>query len=774
MVTRSLARRAVLTPQGAFASRIFYIIRDDFLIAATAPLAASVAASPGGGLRKKSLDTDDVASITSEILSLDGSGVGVLGDPSYYWTDDDGNGLARAEGLAMVARFSLPLAGTNTFVGWVDNIAAGLGAADTESALLFTGAGAWDFQGGAVNVQIDASDPLTVDFRVINILRSTGSFIIVKQGTQNYYLWYFEGVSNSATVWPAISATGNHELDQNTVRTVQLTTAELIHPVVSDDFSDIPTITDVGVNALIATSVNIGFDGNAAHFGGDSHIDLYSAAFDSWFDGAEGGIICRQQMTSAGSWINGETQYLVNLRADTNNKIALIKNATSNQVQFQYGGGGTIKNIFLTSHSPTTIQTYSQIWSEVNDAFRAYLNTSQLGATQTGLGTFAGNLLVTNSVIGAFDTTPSSTLEGKVSDFILFNNFNSDFASINTTISNIHTKLDAGTLTAADLNTYFGSGNWVWFDEFGNYITSGDSGGHGAGKSRNGGWFYNDGSNNRVGMAVGEADVILTGDFASDSDWDKGTGWAIAAGIASKTPGTGSDLGQTVDPLTAGIWCKLTHTVSGRTAGTITPKFGTAAGVARSTNATFTEIVRANGAAFDLSGDSSFDGDEDDVILVEIPIADMLDLVETSTPEITGEVPLTVATDTQGGVALAWDSLSTPANGLLAYFDRVNNDIVVEKWLAGVFSSELVRTAATYSAGATLKYRLSDADADDTYDLHIDYNDGATIADTTFNDAAIVDNTKHGLFLSPESYAEAEVAYGANRGTQYDPLLVGA
>ena len=55
----------------------------------------------------------------------------------------------------------------------------------------------------------------------------------------------------------------------------------------------------------------------------------------------------------------------------------------------------------------------------------------------------------------------------------------------------------------------------------------------------------------QLSSAVG-SDLITNGDFAADSDWTKGTGWAIASGVASWTGTTAANLEQTVTSLVDG------------------------------------------------------------------------------------------------------------------------------------------------------------------------------------------------------------------------------
>jgi hypothetical protein len=79
-------------------------------------------------------------------------------------------------------------------------------------------------------------------------------------------------------------------------------------------------------------------------------------------------------------------------------------------------------------------------------------------------------------------------------------------------------------------------------------------------------------------------------------------------------------------PMAPGYWYSLVFTVSGRTAGTITPQLGTAEiadvyGTARSTNATFTETLFCPLGTIPFLafvGSSAFDGDIYNVTLTPL------------------------------------------------------------------------------------------------------------------------------------------------------------
>lgn len=115
------------------------------------------------------------------------------------------------------------------------------------------------------------------------------------------------------------------------------------------------------------------------------------------------------------------------------------------------------------------------------------------------------------------------------------------------------------------------------------------------------------------------AELITNGDFASDTIWSKGTGWTIAAGVASCDGSqTGdSDLKQDVSAAVSTTYI-IQYTISNYSAGEIQPNFLGAGGlgIARSVNGTFTDTIVSPSDAtgfFALRADVDFIGDIDDV-----------------------------------------------------------------------------------------------------------------------------------------------------------------
>ena len=117
-------------------------------------------------------------------------------------------------------------------------------------------------------------------------------------------------------------------------------------------------------------------------------------------------------------------------------------------------------------------------------------------------------------------------------------------------------------------------------------------------------------------------DLVVNGEFDVDADWTKGGNWSIAGGVATKAPGGTTDIRQAIAGMTAGRAYRGAVTVSGRTAGTLTPR------IAGSTNVNGTAIA-ANGrilfrivagpapANLVFLANATFDGSIDDVVLYE-------------------------------------------------------------------------------------------------------------------------------------------------------------
>ncbi|EPX82107.1 TipJ family phage tail tip protein [Salipiger mucosus] len=113
--------------------------------------------------------------------------------------------------------------------------------------------------------------------------------------------------------------------------------------------------------------------------------------------------------------------------------------------------------------------------------------------------------------------------------------------------------------------------------------------------------------------------LLANGYFDADTDWSKGLGWTIGAGVASGAPPAASELSQALS-LTEGDVLRLAWTVPGYVGGSVTPQLTggtTASGSAVSAAGRhFDELTVASGNTdFALAKDGSFEGSVDAVTL---------------------------------------------------------------------------------------------------------------------------------------------------------------
>ena len=127
-----------------------------------------------------------------------------------------------------------------------------------------------------------------------------------------------------------------------------------------------------------------------------------------------------------------------------------------------------------------------------------------------------------------------------------------------------------------------------------------------------------------------ESEALVTnGTFAADTSWTKGTGWTIAAGVAtSDASQTGnSDLEQTNTDVVEGKAYLVTFTVSAYTAGNVRPVIGGTTGTNRASAATFSETIIAGSTdVIALRADLDFNGSVDNFTVAPIatvPAADV-------------------------------------------------------------------------------------------------------------------------------------------------------
>ncbi len=124
------------------------------------------------------------------------------------------------------------------------------------------------------------------------------------------------------------------------------------------------------------------------------------------------------------------------------------------------------------------------------------------------------------------------------------------------------------------------------------------------------------------------ADITLNGGFATDTIWTKGTGWTIAAGVATATGAISTSLAETpTNPVIAGRAYLCGFTCTAFTAGTVTMNVGGTAGTARGSAAAFSEVIIAGADGTITFTTAGFTGSIDLVTCVPVAIVPVDDTV---------------------------------------------------------------------------------------------------------------------------------------------------
>jgi len=120
------------------------------------------------------------------------------------------------------------------------------------------------------------------------------------------------------------------------------------------------------------------------------------------------------------------------------------------------------------------------------------------------------------------------------------------------------------------------------------------------------------------------ANVVVNGDFDTDSDWIKDTGWTISGGSGNCDGSqTGnSNLTPNADNVENGLLYRVTYSISNYSSGSIRIKLGnTGHGQFNSGNGTYTEEIKAVVTTFprsQINADSSFIGSIDNISVKQI------------------------------------------------------------------------------------------------------------------------------------------------------------
>jgi len=147
--------------------------------------------------------------------------------------------------------------------------------------------------------------------------------------------------------------------------------------------------------------------------GANDYVDHYSTSLRDALDVDAGTLAIWAKVSGAGIWTDDAFHWITSLRVDTNNYVQILKRnaAGNNELKAAYKAGGTEDGISLAT-TPTDWFHIAITWDTTADEVKVYYAGSQQGATQTGLGTWNGDIDEDWSNIGCLEETPSNVWDG--------------------------------------------------------------------------------------------------------------------------------------------------------------------------------------------------------------------------------------------------------------------------------------------------------------------------------------------------------------------------
>ena len=152
---------------------------------------------------------------------------------------------------------------------------------------------------------------------------------------------------------------------------------------------------------------------------GTARVNLYSAALNTGINRQEISLMCWVKVTEAAVWSDATSRRCVSLLG-ASFIIRIVKTATANRMELYYSDGTTADLVNIATSAPTGWTQFVITVTKTGDQLIAYINGSQSGATQTGIGTASGNLVATLNNVGSYDQLYGNPFNGWLADVAIW------------------------------------------------------------------------------------------------------------------------------------------------------------------------------------------------------------------------------------------------------------------------------------------------------------------------------------------------------------------
>jgi hypothetical protein len=762
---------------------ISWLLRDEFSDVRAAGAVNGTPAKPGPGGNRGATDVESKLSIVNGSASWAAQTTPAWNDQRLWYGDLP---IVREAGRLIFAKVAYSVA-SNNFTLAIANTATPNYPANYLSSFSPYG-GFIQCWNGTVSIE---TSPVAVDtdYYMCIVLRSTGVYFFIKGGIYTYWtlLWITDTISTSPLYIAQTNYNGAMVNDYIRVPSnIWLPT-----PLAYDDLSSPPSITDEsahGYDATINDAIGLTGATNGARCLGEGRGVIQfadtglHAEYNSGNAGQEGGFIVQIAAPVASYWDEADANDRFFQIVTDDGDYLLVRKQSGDDIGWIYRAGAASKSrVKYAVDKDTVPKTIAGSWSKTSDIFQPYYNGVAEGAALTSLGTWTGDVDPNQFLAGGGSLAGALNFAGYIKNLILVFNV----VPSADDHSNIHTKLTAGTLTASDLDTYFGSGKWSWWkmDEIYSTLSSGPDSQEVTAYDwvDQGTWGIENGcmvnTPSPGDELVSNSDFSAwTGDDPDDftitesppnsevSEVGSGEGHGGAGNGAANfyTDGTALQVSQAI--CTVGKFYRAYLDVSYDNGGQLSIIQAIPTLVYSSVTATVGSIRKTSDTTLYINRIGATDMTVDEFSCKELPFNQLIRIIDLGKTDVYLQMKVTTFTGYHGfGLVMNVDDPDDPQNFVLAYFDGINRYCLL-KYVSGTVT-EVEITINTLFVGGYMKLIR------DGNDVSFFYGNTKIGSTQTISDAEIVDNTYHGVFSThPGAQLDEFLAMVRGKDGEYEAL----
>lgn len=165
------------------------------------------------------------------------------------------------------------------------------------------------------------------------------------------------------------------------------------------------------------------FSGSAPYSDGATGINnVYSAGLAGAINGAAGSLMLWAKIEAA-TWTDATGRYLASFRVDAQNYFQVRRGTENNQINFEYRAGNIVEFGAAVTSATNWIHL-AMTWDRAAGADGQviyYLNATQSGLTDTGVGVWVGSVAAAQCLFGGLNITPTQAHKGWLSHALLLN-----------------------------------------------------------------------------------------------------------------------------------------------------------------------------------------------------------------------------------------------------------------------------------------------------------------------------------------------------------------